>query len=140
MLVSQMKIDTTFIEMANVLSLRSTCLDKQVGCIITNADNKIIASGYNGAPHGYPHCTDTGVCRKELGGISACPAVHAEQNAIIQCRVPEQIYTVYTTLSPCISCIRMLMNTSCKRIVFLEEHKHPEPKRMWKGDWIHYGG
>ena len=132
--------DTAYLAMAIALSTRSTCLDKQVGCVITNKKNEIIATGYNGAPRGVVHCIDTGVCLKEKSGNpNDCPSAHAEQNALIQCRVPEQIYTVYTTLSPCISCIRMLMNTPCQRIVFNNEHKHDEPKRLWKGGWIKHG-
>ncbi len=130
----------TYLHIAQVLSHRSTCLDKQVGCIITNKQNEIIASGYNGASRGYPHCIDIGHCAKEtLNNPNFCPSAHAEQNALLQCRVPNQIHTLYTTLSPCISCIRILMNTPCERIVFETEHNHPESKTMWKGEWIHYG-
>jgi len=132
-------IDTTYISLAQVLSLRSTCLDKQVGCIITNKSNEIIASGYNGAPRGVEHCIDIGHCIKdESDNPAKCPSAHAEQNALLQCRVPEQIHTVYLTLSPCISCIRILMNTSRARIVFLTEHKHIEPQEMWRGEWCKY--
>lgn len=131
--------DYTFIKMAEVLSQCSTCLDKQVGCILTNSDNIVISSGYNGSPKGYKHCSDLGYCVKDqINNPSACLSIHAEQNALIQCRVPEQIYTCYTTLSPCITCVKMLMNTPCTRIVFLQEHKHDEPKIIWKGEWVHY--
>ena len=125
--------------MASALSYRSTCLDKQVGCIITNSNNIIIASGYNGAPRGHEHCIDLGYCIKEVrNNPASCPSAHAEQNALVQCRVPEQIHTVYVTLSPCVTCIKMLMNTPCKRIVFLQEHKHTEAKELWKGEWIQW--
>jgi len=129
-----------YIKIAVTLSQRSTCLDKQVGCIVTNRKNEIIASGYNGAPRGELHCISLGYCIKEaFHNLNRCPSAHAEQNALLQCRVPEQIHTIYTTLSPCISCIRIIMNTPCERIVFLNEHKHPYAKDMWtnKGrKWI----
>jgi len=128
-----------YLGMACVLASRSTCLDRRVGCVITNVNNEVIATGYNGAPRGHVHCIDLGICRKEQNNnVNDCPSTHAEINALIQCRVPEQIHTIYTTLSPCVACIRAILNTPCKQIVFLSEHKHKEAKRMWKGGWIKY--
>jgi len=128
--------DETYLSLALTLARRSTCLDKQVGCVIVNAKSEIIATGYNGSPRGELHCIDLGYCIKEaFHNPSRCPSAHAEQNALTQCRVPEQIHTIYLTLSPCVSCIRIIMNTPCKQIVFVEEHRHPEAKQMWKGGW-----
>jgi dCMP deaminase len=128
-----------FLRIAQTLAKRSTCLDKQVGCIITNDKNEIIASGYNGAPRGYKHCIDTGFCLAEhFKSKNFCPSAHAEQNALLQCRVPEQIHTIYTTLSPCVTCIKMIMNTTCKRIIFIQKHAHEEARVIWHGEWIHY--
>jgi dCMP deaminase len=127
------------LRVAAALAGRSTCLDKQVGCVITNEANEIIATGYNGAPRGWTHCIDNGFCWVEHAKTKdVCPSAHAEQNALLQCRVPEQIHAIYLTLSPCINCIRIINNTPCKRIVFLHEHDHPEPRSMWKGEWVHY--
>lgn len=126
--------------MAIAMAQRSTCLDKQVGCVIVNAKSEVIATGYNGSPRGEPHCTDIGYCLKDyFHDGNKCPSAHAEQNALLQCRVPEQIHTIYLTLSPCISCTRIIMNTTCERIVFQNEHKHTYAKDMWKGEWYHYG-
>lgn len=131
--------DYTYTFLANILGQRSTCLDKQVGCIIINSQNEIIASGYNGAPRGMGHCINIGYCAKNFAkNPDLCPSAHAEQNALLQCKVPEQIDTIYLTLSPCVPCIRIIMNTPCKRIVFDQEHKHTEAKDMWKGKWCHY--
>jgi dCMP deaminase len=131
--------DKVYLDIAVALSQRSTCLDKQVGCVIINSKNEIIATGYNGAPRGFIHCIDRGFCIKEkTGNLDSCPSAHAEQNALLQCRVPEQIDTIYVTLSPCVSCIRIIMNTPCKRIVFIKEYKHNEAKNMWKGEWIQW--
>ena len=128
--------DETYLSLALTLARRSTCLDKQVGCVIVNAKSEIIATGYNGSPRGELHCIDLGYCIKEaFHNPSRCPSAHAEQNALTQCRVPEQIHTIYLTLSPCVSCIRIIMNTPCERIVFAKEHRHPEAKQMWKGGW-----
>jgi len=131
--------DKTYLSLALTLAQRSTCLDKQVGCVIVNARSEIIATGYNGSPRGEPHCIDLGYCVKdEFKDVNMCPSAHAEQNALLQCRVPEQIHTIYLTLSPCISCVRIIMNTSCEQIVFLQEHKHDYAKSMWKKGWHHY--
>ena len=130
----RMSKDEVYLRMAEALAWRSTCLDKQVGCIIINKKNEIIATGYNGAPRGWVHCIDTGICLVEkFGSKNRCPSAHAEQNALMQCRVPEQIHTIYVTLSPCINCIRIINNTPCKRIVFLKRHSHLEVRKMWKG-------
>ena len=64
-------------------------------------------------------------------GQDSCEAIHAEQNALLQCRDPWQIRTAYVTLSPCKPCIKLLMNTSCERLVFLKEHSDPWPKEQW---------
>ena len=131
--------DGCYLRMAWVLAQRSTCLDKQVGCVIINSRKEIIATGYNGAPRGVTHCIDTGICLADhYGSKDFCPSAHAEQNALLQCRVPEQIDTIYLTLSPCVNCIRIINNTPCRRIVFTDEHKHPEARAMWKGEWVHY--
>lgn len=137
--MSRMSKDEAYLRMAKALASRSTCLDKQVGCIIINSKNEIIATGYNGAPRGWVHCIDKGTClAKRYCSKNCCPSAHAEQNALLQCRVPEQIHTIYTTLSPCVNCIRIINNTPCKRIVFIQEHTHIEVKSMWKGEWVHY--
>lgn len=119
-----------FLLMAKTVSMRSTCLDKRVGCILVNRQKEVLATGYNGAPHGQKHCIDMNYCRKDKGGI--CPSTHAEQNAILQCKDTSQIYKVYTTLSPCVNCVRLLLNTNCKYIYFITEHKHIEAKYLWR--------
>ena len=136
---SRISKDKVYLDMAMAMAQRSTCLDKQVGCVIVNDRNEVIATGYNGSPRGMIHCIDKGYCVKDkLDDPNECPSAHAEQNALLQCRVPEQIHTIYLTLSPCVSCIRIIMNTPCKRIVFQNEHKHTYARDMWEGEWVHY--
>jgi dCMP deaminase len=78
--------------MAQMLAKRSTCLDKQVGCIITNDKNEIIASGYNGAPRGEQHCTDLGYCKAEFySSKDFCPSAHAEQLTLTQKTIVHQL-------------------------------------------------
>lgn len=132
--------DEVFLRMAEDLSRLSTCLDKQVGCILTTRDSIIIATGYNGAPRGIPHCTQKNFCwvERRNGDKTYCMSAHAEQNALVQCIRPQDIWTCYTTLSPCIVCVKLLANTGCQRIVFKHEHRDPKPKEFWKmkGGWL----
>lgn len=126
----RININQYFLLIAKIVAMRSTCSDKQVGCVLVNRRNEILATGYNGAPHNKKHCIDMGYCIKDQGGI--CPSTHAEQNAILQCKDISQIYRVYLTLSPCINCVRLLLNTPCKYIYFLNTHKRIEAKYLWK--------
>lgn len=63
--------------------------------------------------------------------LDGCKAVHAEQNALMQCDDIFAIETAYVSASPCMTCCKMLLNTSCRRIVFLEEYPHPAAKELW---------
>jgi dCMP deaminase len=132
--------DEVYLMMAVQLSRRSTCLDKQVGCIAVDRRNIIVGSGYNGAPRGFQHCIDQGYCMKEMYSNPAyCPSAHAEQNMLLTCKNPKEIFSIYLTLSPCINCIRILLNTGADRIIFLNEHKHSEPQKFWEAngkEWI----
>jgi len=80
--------DQYFMSIAELVAQRSTCLRRQVGAVIVK-DKRILATGYNGAPGGVPHCEDVGCLRGKMGVASGerhelCRGVHAEQNALIQ--------------------------------------------------------
>ena len=121
--------DEYFMEIAEIVKKRSTCLRREVGAIIVK-DNRILSTGYNGAPKGLPHCSETGCLRAELNVPSGerhelCRGLHAEQNAIIQAAVFGTAIdgaTIYTTLSPCIVCTKMIINAGIKRIVLRENY------------------
>jgi dCMP deaminase len=95
-----------------------------------NAQGHILATGYNGPPRGFSHCTHESPCAGAVlpsgSGLDACEAVHAEQNALLQCRDVELIETCYVTVSPCVTCVKLLLNTACKRIIFTELYPHAE--------------
>ena len=63
--------------------------------------------------------------------LDACHAIHAEQNALLQCKDVDSIDTCYTTVSPCITCLKMLLNTSCRRLVFSEQYAQAEHLELW---------
>ena len=81
--------DEYFMEIAEIVKTRSTCMRRQIGAVIVK-DNRIITTGYNGAPSGCRHCTEIGTCYRQEHNIPSgerhemCRALHAEQNAIIQ--------------------------------------------------------
>ena len=64
--------------------------------------------------------------------LDSCQAIHAEQNAMLQCKNVYEIDTAYITCSPCMTCTKLLLNTSCRRIVYIEEYAHSEWKEMWE--------
>lgn len=66
-------------------------------------------------------------------GQDRCEAVHAEQNAIIQCADTDRIHTAYVTLAPCRPCMKLLLNTGCQEIVYMAEHPGSEEvKAVWE--------
>jgi len=65
-----------------------------------------------------------GSASKPGEGLDLCEAIHAEQNALLQCRDPQAIHTCYVTHSPCVHCAKLLCCTSCSRVIFLEEYAH----------------
>jgi dCMP deaminase len=82
------------------------------------------------------HCIDSpcpGVGQQAGQGLELCEAIHAEQNALIQCKFPEKLHTAYLTTSPCMHCVKMLAATPTIRIVFIEEYPHPEAANYWRG-------
>nr|WP_245641344.1 cytidine/deoxycytidylate deaminase family protein [Thermovenabulum gondwanense] len=121
--------DNYFMEIATVVSTRSTCLRRRVGAVLVK-DKHIVATGYNGAPSGLAHCEEIGCLREKLGVPSGerhelCRGLHAEQNAIIQAAALGSSIkgaTLYVTTRPCILCAKMLINAGVKRIVFKGEY------------------
>ena len=116
--------DEYFMQIVHLVASRSTCLRRQVGAAFVKNKN-ILATGYNGAPSGVPHCSDVGCLRDQLGIPSGerqeiCRGLHAEQNGIIQAArhgIDLSGSIVYTTDSPCIICAKMLINVGVVRIV-----------------------
>lgn len=122
------KWDSRFLDVAKLVASWSSCHKHNVGCVITK-DNRIIATGYNGAPSGIEPCRDRGFCYKNTlnisKGPSMCYAAHAEQNAIVQAAklgVSIDGATLYTTCEPCSVCAKLIINSGIKRVVYIEEY------------------
>lgn len=120
--------DEYFMGIAHLTSERSTCLRRQVGAVIVQ-DKQIIATGYNGAPKGLPHCEEKGGCLREKMGVESgqrhelCRALHAEQNAIIQAATSGQSIEgaiMYITHQPCSICAKMIINAGIRKIIVAE--------------------
>lgn len=117
--------DEYFMQVAEVVSRRSTCLRRSIGAVIVR-DKRILTTGYNGAPSGLAHCTDIGCLREKLGVPSGerteiCRGLHAEQNAIIQAAkygISVEGSTIYSTTEPCSLCAKMLINAGITRVVY----------------------
>ncbi|RME19317.1 MAG: cytidine deaminase [Deltaproteobacteria bacterium] len=129
--------DTYFMRFARLAESRSTCLRRKVGAVVVK-DRNVLATGYNGAPRGVPHCTETGCLRQKMGVPSGqrhelCRGLHAEQNAIIQAAyhgVSIRGATMYCTFSPCSICMKMIINAGITRVVFCGHYPDDLAGRM----------
>lgn len=139
--------DQWAMEMVAATAKRSTCLRRNVGCVLLDVRGYILATGFNGVAAGQPHCNEWAedVACNAMGFLNACPganspsgtnldgceAIHAEQNAVSMCRDIWLIDTCYVSCSPCMSCVKMLLNTGCRRIVFAEPYAHSGAGELW---------
>jgi dCMP deaminase len=124
-----------FMTIARAVSSRATCAKKQVGCVLVNAQNEIVATGYNGSPSGEPHCIDVG-CLLVSG--RCIRTRHAERNALEHLGHYSGNLTCYTTLQPCAECFAELRKAQVTSIVFEKKHSHAVcesdiPLIQWKG-------
>ncbi|RLC40147.1 MAG: cytidine deaminase [Candidatus Coatesbacteria bacterium] len=131
--------DEYFIGIAKLVATRSTCLRRKVGCVLVK-NNRILATGYNGAPSGLPHCDEVGCIRETLGieggqRHEMCRGLHAEQNAIIQAAlhgVSIKDAEIYCTHHPCSVCAKMLINAHILRVKILEDYPDTMAKRLFE--------
>lgn len=124
-----------YLDIAETVAERSTCLRRHYGAIIVHED-EIISTGYNGAPRGRKNCADLGHCLRDALNIPSgqryelCRAVHAEQNAIISASRRDCLgSTLYlagrngktgellTDTTPCSMCRRFIINAGIRRVV-----------------------
>jgi dCMP deaminase len=117
--------DTTFLDVAEIISRRSTCPRARVGAVIT-VDNRIVSTGYNGALSGEDHCDDVGCLIVEEEGDHCQRAIHAEMNAIAQAAaqgIPIQGGTLYywdsrrRSAMSCYKCWQLMRSVEIDKIV-----------------------
>ncbi len=120
--------DKYFMNIADVVATRASCLRRNVGCVLVK-DKQIIATGYNGPPKGHPGCDELGGCLRDIMKIPSgqrfeiSRAVHAEQNAISQAAengISTKGATVYCTNFPCVLCVRTIINAGIKKVIYKE--------------------
>ena len=124
--MSKPRFDDIFMELAVNLSKRSHCIKAQVGAVLIK-DTRIISIGYNGPPSGTHNCDEEfpgiGCPRDSKGSCSL--ALHAEQNAILYAAkngADIEGSTIFVTLSPCISCARIIFSMKISKVVFLHSY------------------
>ncbi|MEQ8711474.1 MAG: dCMP deaminase family protein [Cyclobacteriaceae bacterium] len=118
--------DDIFMELAVNLAKRSHCIKRHVGAVLTK-DTRIISIGYNGPPAGTHNCDveypEQGCPRDSKGGCSL--AIHAEQNAILYAvknKASVEGATLYVTLSPCLSCARIIYTMGIAQVIYLRSY------------------
>ena len=109
------KWDIRYMKLVFEIAKWSSCYRHDVGCLVT-VNNRIVVTGYNGAPAGLQSCKEMGKCYKKSFGIESgplmCRAVHAEQNALMQAAqlgISVKNGTLYCTHFPCNICAKMIM-------------------------------
>ncbi|MBL8065772.1 MAG: cytidine/deoxycytidylate deaminase family protein [Chthonomonadaceae bacterium] len=123
--------DTYFMDIAHLVATRATCPRRSVGAVLVR-DRRILATGYNGAPKGLPHCPEAGPDNDWPNGCMRAGhcirSLHAEQNALLQAAmigVPCDGSTMYVTCQPCNTCAKMLINAGVVRVIY--EGDYPDP-------------
>lgn len=119
-----------FIETAIRLGEQSKCVSKKVGAIIAR-DGRIISTGYNGTVSGYHNCNDIfdgeTFDKDEHHRWSLLYEIHAEQNALMMAAkygIAVNNCTMYTSLQPCNDCLKLIMASGIKHIVFYEPYEN----------------
>lgn len=123
----------TWLEVARQVARRSGCERAQLGAVIVDARNRIVATGYNGPPAGWPGCSES--CPRAFkteptSDYGDCIAIHAEANALLFCdRREREGGTIYVTGVVCWDCAKLIANSGLKRVVYVHDgatHRQPE--------------
>ena len=141
--------DKLYTEIAILTSRRSTCHRLSVGCVFVDGRGQVISTGYNGRGRGQDDCAHAPIvdrCKNSdapLGAPNGCESVHAEQNALLQSGDVSLIHTCYVTHSPCMVCVKLLLNTGCYRIGCSSVYPSTGAQELWEKNgrvWNHYVG
>lgn len=137
--MERLNINEYYMNIAVQTSLRSTCVRRKVGAIIVK-DNRILSTGYNGAPSGLPNCCDDCKrCYRSANNIPSgqcldlCFAVHAEQNSILNAlKTGEDLRgaTLYVNTYPCSTCAKLSIQVGIRRIYYIDEYENEFTKNM----------
>ncbi|MFC1497378.1 cytidine/deoxycytidylate deaminase family protein [Verrucomicrobiota bacterium] len=117
-------------DIAHVVAKRGNCIRRQVAAVIVK-DQRIISTGYNGTPAGTKNCFEGGCSRCASDAASGseldeCICSHAEENAITQAAYYGTALhgaVLYCTLSPCLICAKLIVNSGIKEIIYEDEYE-----------------
>jgi len=139
--------DEYFIEIMHMVGKRGTCDRGQAGSIITR-DNRLLSTGYAGAPSGIAHCDDVGHEMHTITHVDGTESqhcirtTHAEQNAIAAAArhgIKIEGGTLYCKMTPCYICAKLIINSGIKRVVALKDyHTGERSKEVFKDAGIIY--
>ncbi len=141
-----------YLDIAETVSERSTCLRRRFGAIIVKND-VIVSTGYNGAPRGRLNCNEIGSCYRDSLGIpkgeryELCRSVHAEANAIIaasreqmlgatlyMCCTDPKTGDIIGGMNSCMMCKRQIINAGIAKVVI--RNTDTDYTEIFVGDWI----
>ena len=128
--------DTYFMDIAHVVKTRGNCMRRQVAAVIVK-DKRIVSTGYNGTPRGVKNCFEGGCprCASDVASGEAlddCICSHAEENAITQAAyhgIALQGANIYVTISPCLTCAKMIINSGITEVIYENEYEFNEQTR-----------
>lgn len=140
--------DEVWMNVAREIARLSTCLRRSVGCVLLDVRGHVSSTGYNGVHAGAKHCNSMredptvsilhrfphackGANAPSGTALDFCEAIHAEQNALLQCKNPWELEVAYVTTAPCVTCTKLLLATSCQRIVFKEPYQGDAGIKLW---------
>lgn len=124
-----------FLTMSTLVATRSTCPRRAVGAVLVR-DHRVIATGYNGAPSGQPHCTTVG-CQIENG--HCVRTIHAELNALLQCArygISTAEVDLYCTDLPCRHCARALVQAGIRTVYYSREYESHETRALFAANRV----
>ena len=107
-----------FMNIAKIVSERSTCDRAYVGCVLVNKDNRIVSTGYNGSISGNPQCDEVGHTMRNGHCIAT---IHAEMNALLYCAkegISVKNSVCYVTHFPCLNCTKALIQAGISKIYY----------------------
>jgi dCMP deaminase len=120
--VTRASWDEYFLELARATSTRATCSRRKHGAVIVRG-RRIVSTGYNGGPSGFPHC-DEGACPRAAStapqghDYESCIAIHAEANALLFSSPGDRDgASLYCTGAPCFGCAKLIANSGVSEVV-----------------------
>ncbi len=119
--MKQRKLDIVFMNITKEVATLSHCVRFKVGAVLVKDDN-IISFGYNGTPAGMDNC-----CERD--NVTLPHVIHAECNAILKAAKNGNSVndsTIYLTLSPCLDCSKLILQSGIKRVVYLTAYRNLE--------------